>query len=681
MVPFGCGGGGSSSSPTAVPTNASVAVAFIGVPPEGNFRSVSLNISGVRINQTAGASPTSPGWVTIAVPSGVGSGNQQNPGDLAIDLVQNQTMASIFNVAGAPVGAYRTVQVLVDTTLPGTIVPACPSIAANTEGCVNYPMAFSSADSESVIFTLGTPLNLTSNTTTPLLISLAVAILPSGAPVNTGDPYFITVTPTETNVGSFLAAVSGNLTVKGTSTGNASISPLSVSAELTGTNNIIETVPVKKKSAYTLELPAAPSGTSYDIFTSGGGDTFDTAQNLTVVPGQQISDENFAVSGNPVTTFLGTVNDGCTGAGIPGAVLQLLAPAVPTPNPRPTPPAGLCFSNPEQCVVVASASTDQAGFYPLPGTSKNPAPFGQVPTNVSNFAVLVSASGYSSLLSSAYLKSKTNQLCSAGTASMACNFSLTTGYINGTVNLVMDPPPGNSVVVEVFAENHGTNQQVSALSQPVVFKHGVTSQPFTLMVPITGAASSFDLVAVAIDPYLGATSPFPGHEISVLADVPAPGGPCQSVPPIPASPNPTPTPIPLPAMDCVGHGSISGSVQNPDLNTFVEVEKQGVQVLGTLPGLFASENLTNTQYSICVPPDVYQLQRFETAPTAAPLPSSDETPSPTPIPTPVAIGTAQPITVPQPASTSSPCPSSCSNSNTGVAPCPGICNATSASPL
>ncbi len=673
-------------------------MALIGSPPQGNFKSVLLNISGIRINQTADAGPNAPGWVTIAVPSGVGSGNQANPGDLQIDLVQYQTGAKIFNVGGVPVGAYRTVQILVDPTNPGTIVPACQSGVSNTEGCVNYPIQFdtNNPSANSIIFTLGTSLPATTNATVPLLIQLGVDITPSGNPVNTGDSYIVSIVGSEVDAQSFLAAVNGTIKVHGSTTATGHLSPTSVGAELSGTSDIIETVPVKAKGVYTLELPAAPNGTTYDIFTFGGGNTYASMQNVTVVPRQGIT-ENLDVTGTSAANFTGSVVDACVGTGIAGAQLELLAPAINanptpsssitlTPTPRPTPPAtGYCVSNPQQCVVVASTTTDQSGTYPLPGTVLNPALFAQVPINLSNLAVRVSASGYSTLLSSAFLKSNTNQICSGSSANpnTICNFSLTTGYINGTVNLVADPPPGNSVLVEVFAENSGTNQIVSALLQPLVFMHQQTSQAFTLNVPITGAGPNFDLFAVAIDPFLGATAPFPGHDFSVLANVPGPSGNCESIPPIPPSPSPSPTPIAMPAMDCVGHGSITGVAQNPDTGTYIEVEKQGVQILGTAPGLFSSNgsNRNNTDYTLCVPPDDYTIQRFEVAPTPVGEPTIIGTDTPTPIATPVP-GPQQTITVPQPASTSSPCPSSCSNnSDSASGPCPGICTGTAASPL
>lgn len=693
IIPSGCGGGG-GSAPTAAPTNASVAVALIGVPPQGNFKSVSLNISGIRINQTPNAGLTAPGWVTIAVPTGVGSGNQANPGDLQIDLVQNQTGAKMFNVGGVPVGAYRTVQVLVDPTLPGTVVPACQSGVSNTEGCINYPIQFDTTSStvNSVVFTLGTSLNAIANATAPLVIQLAGSI--TSPPVNTGDSYVMRITGNEVDFGSYLASVGGTVTIKGTGATGNRISRLTVAAELSGTSDIVETIPVKAKGAYTLELPAAPTGTSYDIFTFGGSDTYDSVQNISVVPGQGVA-QNFTVTGTTTANFAGTIVDGCKGTALTGAQLELLAPAAnanptpssgtqPTPTPRPTPPAtGYCVSNPQQCVIVGSTGTDQAGNYPLPGTTLNPSFFAQVPTNLSNLAVRVSASGYSTLLSSAFLKSSTNQVCSGSSANpnTICNFSLTTGYINGTVNLVSDPPPGNSVLVEVFAENSGTNEIVAALPIPLTFIHQQTSQPFTLNVPITGAGPNFDLFAVAVDPYLGATSPFPGHNISVLANVPGPSNSCDSIPPIPPSPAPSPTPIAMPAMDCVGHGSITGIVQNPDTGTYVEVEKQGVQILGTTPGLLSSNSPNNTQYTLCVPPDDYTIQRFDAAPTPVGEPTVIGSDTPTPIATPIP-GPSQAITVPQPASTSSPCPSSCSNnSDSASGPCPGICTGTLASPL
>jgi hypothetical protein len=659
IIPSGCGGGGGGSFPTAVPTTGAVAVALVGSPPPGNFRSVLLNIAGIRINQTFDASTSAPGWVKISVPPQAGAGNGQSPGDLQLDLLQTQTGAVVFNVGGAPAGTYQTVQVLIDSNKPGTIVPACQSGASNTEGCTKYPMHFNGF--VPVIFSPQEPISVTNNATSPLVIQLGVSI--TQVPVNSGDPFEVTFTAAEVPAAGFLAQVSGNVTVKG-ATGGSHLIPLTVSAELTGTNNIIETAIVRAKGAYSLELPAAPSGTSYDIFTNGGGGQYTAVQGVTVIPQQAALEENLTVQGASAAGLSGFIGDACTGLGIPGAQLEILAPP-PSATPRPTPPVSLslCLDHPEQCVVVASSTTDQTGNYPLPGNAANPAGLSEVPINQRDLALRISSTGYSTLDSSLLVKTSHNAVCSASPfPQTACNFALTTGLVNGTVNLVTDPPPGNSVVVQVLAENSGTNQLVSALPQPLVFGNHQSSLPFTLNVPITGAGPNFDLFAVAIDPFLGGPAPFPGHDIPVLANLTGPTVGCTAGQVnIPA----------LPLMNCVGHGSITGTVQNPDLGTFVEVEKQGVQILGTPPGLFSSSSPSNNAYSLCVPPDNYALQRFE-APTVVPgVPTS----------TPTAVGNPQNIMVPAPAATSSPCPSTCSNTDTGPEPCPGICTSTNASPL
>src|SRR5690348_18490838 len=91
------------------------------VPPPGNFRSVLLNISAVRINKFANATINQQGWVTIPVPSFSGNGKGSSPGDLQIDMEQTQTGATMFNLGGVPESTYNTVQVVVDPNNPGTI--------------------------------------------------------------------------------------------------------------------------------------------------------------------------------------------------------------------------------------------------------------------------------------------------------------------------------------------------------------------------------------------------------------------------------------------------------------------------------------------------------------------------------------------------------------------------------
>lgn len=602
------------------------------------------------------------------MPSSAGTGNAQNPGDLQIDLMNSQTGAVVFNTAGVEPGTYQTLQVLIDQTNPGTVVPACQTGSANTEGCINYPLtldttAVPNGNLLPIILNLATPLSVAANQTAPIVIQLQIAIVSN--PANVTDPYGATITAQEVNFGTYLATVSGTVTVTGTGS-QFHLSPLLVSAEITGTDDVVESVPIRKAGAYTLELPAAQSGTSYDIFVGGAAVEYKAAQGLTLIPGQFVGGEDFKVTQSNPGKITGTINDACTGLGIPGASIEVLAPAPDLATPRPTPPASFCVTNPDQCVVVAQASADQNGNYPIPGTTKNPNGLSEVPVSQSDLALRISASGYSQVTSSVFIKAlSSNQICSASTSPTICSFSLPTGYLNGTVNLVTAPPPGSSTMVQVFAENSGTNQLVGALTQPLVFLPSQSSLPFTLNVPINAPVNPFDVFAVAIDPYQGGPDPYPGHDIPVLGNQTGPTG-CHDPTILPA----------FDPMNCVGHGSITGTVANPDLGTTVEVEKldpssNAVQILGTSAGLFSANVPRNNAYTLCIPPDSYELQRFE-----APSP---EPGIPTPIPT--AIGSPQNVVVPVPAPTLSPCPSTCSNSSAGAQPCPGFCAGTAAGPL
>ena len=250
-------------------------------------------------------------------------------------------------------------------------------------------------------------------------------------------------------------------------------------------------------------------------------------------------------------------------------------------------------------------------------------------------------------------------------------------------------------MVQVFAENSGTNQIVSALTQPVVFRNQQTSQPFTLNVPITGAGPNFDLFAVAIDPYLGATSTLPRPRYFGARRSPGALGAVRLCPPGRNAATDTTgragahaDALMMPAMDCVGHGSITGTVQNPDSGTTSRwkswIRWQIKKSRSSEPRPDCSLPAIpdgNAQYTLCVPPDNYVLQRFETLPTATPGATMSGTAIATPIPTPTRSAPAQAMMVPQPGATSSPCPSSCSNSDSASGPCPGICTGTSASPL
>ncbi len=628
------------------PTQANMAVAFVGAPPPSvapgipGFRSVLLNISAVRVNPHPNASLSDPRWVTIPVSPGTGNGIGPSPGDLQIDLNNLRTGATLFNTNPIPVGTYSEIQVVVDPNTPGTIIPACQSQNVNQEGCTNYPIVFSTP-SQPVTINLSSPISASKGGLAVLLLQLSLTI--DTVPTAPGGAYGVTVSAATVDPGSFLGLVTGTVHQSGTPA-TAHTSALSVSAELSGTNTVVAKVPVTSGS-FSLELPAFPvAGTTYDLFVSGGGFTVDAVQGITVFAGSANAPIDFGVTATGLGTVSGTISDVCTGAAISGATVQLLAP--------PSGSSADCSTAPQSCVSVATTSTDEAGVYPLPLTRSEPSPFNQVPTVARNLAIEVSASGYETLISSV-TAGASGADCPGSTVKGLCSFPLLTSFITGNVTLSQAPPPGQSVQVQVFAENSGTNQLVSALPATLTFGPGQTTAPFTLNVPVPSAGTTpvFDLFAAAIDPFMGGPDPFPGHTIEVAAAVPGQTSQCQ-----------TTSGVSLGPLDCVGHGSISGTVANPDVGTTLEVLENGVQILGTPAGLFSSApGAPNNQFTLCVPPGLYTLQRFEQSGVSTP-------PSP---------GVFAAVTVPTPSPVSTPCPSTCSSTSDGSL-CPGQCFATQA---
>lgn len=633
-----CGGGGGSSTPQGAPTQATVAIAFIGTAPSGpppfpGFRNVLLNISAVRINANPSQSISGPGWVTIPVPSSASNGKGASGGDLQIDLTQLHTEATMFNLGGVPINTYQQLQVVIDPNNPGTIVPACQGGGAGQEGCTGYPITIANA-SQGITVALNN-FKTSKNATAPLLIQLTASLSPPGF---SNGVYNLEVDPTVADFSSFMGTISGTVTGAG-GTRSLHLRPLTVSAELAGTGTVVESALVRGNT-YTLELPAAPgAGTTYDLYVSGGSSAFNVAPGVTLQPGASIDHQDFTAKGVQLGKITGKIQDACTSLGIPGATVNLLAP---------TDPAVDCSTTPSQCVVVGTASTDQSGIYPLPGNIRNPNTFDEVPVGT-NFGLQlgISATGYNSTIERVELPSPGKENCPNSFDSANCSFSLGTGTLNGTVSLGQAPVPGSSVQVQVFAEISGTNNLVSALAMPLLFQTGNTSAPFSINVPTTGP---FDLFAVAIDPYLGAPDPFTGHTIATLAGVAAPGQCTAST-----------VGSDLGPLECAGHGSITGTVNNPDANTTIQVEDQstGVQILGTAPGLLSSvQGASNNQYALCIPPGNYTLQRFEGA----------------------TGGATQNVAVPTPQATATPCPSTCFSDASGTV-CPGQCVSTFASPF
>src|SRR5262249_54815298 len=142
------------------------------------------------------------------------------------------------------------------------------------------------------------------------------------------------------------------------------------------------------------------------------------------------------------------------------------------------------------------------------------------------------------------------------------------------------------------AEDTGTNNLENTLPAPAVIHAGTLSAPFTLNVPTMITApdgspttGSFDLFASALGQFEGAGNPFPGLTVAVQSGVSGTAVPLSSGTPPGCMPTPNVAPTVALTLGCAGHGSISGLVNGPDTNTFVELEKSGVQLFEASPVL------------------------------------------------------------------------------------------------
>lgn len=667
---------------------AMVEVGFVGVPPP-NFQNVLLNVQSVRLNSKASAGPGNGKWQSIPVPPGIGNAGQS--ADMQIDLNTSQNVPQLFNTANVQNNTYQIAELRLDPNNPGSLIPDCPNSATlgsanNTaDGCINYPIQLATNTNVITVTNTGSggliaPAN---GILTQLILQVSMVI--NSAPTVPGGPYTVTVTLASPPTNPLeMGKVTGSVNVKTGSSGTSTkVRKLAVTAEAIGTNTPIATAPVistgcpnQEKECYTLILPAAGGpaapgfGTLYDLAVAGGTDTYAADRLLPLYPGQSISD-NFTVTGSQTLgNITGTISDNCVkNKAIVGATLQLLIPPDSITSPSPT----FCIDSPDQCVAVASANTDNAGNFPLPGTITIPPEFASVPpapkSNVNGaYAMEISAPGYDPLIVQAKPgSSKNGGTCSTdGTTFTACNLALNTGYITGTIPIT-PPNPGQTTQVQVFAEDTGTNNIESVLPMPVTIRSSDRSVSFTLNVP--PSVPTFDLFATTIDLYQGVTDPYQGHTIAVKSDVTGPTAPtgpggCSTA---------TATFPDDQKIDCVGHGSVTGSVANANLGTSVVLSKGNVAITNILVQNQLPNSTPSNNYSFCAPADIYQVQRLQlptpdpiVTPTAMPSPSLDGPAVPVTIPTPLSAGGASPT--PTPAIN---CPTTCSNPD---GTCPGICN-------
>lgn len=691
--------------------NAFVEVGFVGVPPPG-FQNVLLNVQRIRINPDATAAPDNGRWQGIPVPPGIG-GSGQNA-ELQIDLNTSQNIPQLFNTAGVRPDTYKIAELILDPGNPGTLIPNCPTgtpLGRTTDGCINYPIQLAAGTSV-ISVTDTSPGGLIApkgGIVTPLVLQVTMKI--NQAPTAPGGAYTVTVT-LATLPKTVLGTIAGSVTVSGPGSGTApttKVRSLAVTAQAIGTNTPIATALVQNNK-YTLVLPAAGGnnasesgfGTLYDLAVAGGYDTYSADRLVPLYPGGLIKGEDFTVTGSQTLgSISGTISDNCVaGKVISGATLQLLIPPQSAPSPLPTPAADYCISNPAQCVTVATATTDNTGSFPMPGTLTVPAEFDNVPMRTKDhpYAMEITAPGYDPLIVEAIPGSGTKAgtcecpasatppyPCTASTIFTACNLALNTGYLSGSVPII-PPISGQTTLVQVFAEDHGTNTIESALPAPVtVTSSNSGSVPFTLNVPTSSSVpGGFDLFATTIDFYQGVVDPYQGHTIAVLSDVPAPPGP------------PTPHACSTASadfgqsIDCIGHGSVTGSVANPNLGTSVVLSKEDlvsgdfVQIASALVQNQAPNSSPSNNYAFCAPADTYWLQTVQ-----MPVPEPSVTPSVAPTPEPTGAPTVS-VTIPPPplingptptasggpTPTASPtptikCPTTCQNPDGS---CPGICS-------
>ena len=412
-----------------------------------------------------------------------------------------------------------------------------------------------------------------------------------------------------------------------------------MTAEAIGTNTPIATAPVQN-GKFNLALPAAGGptgiygfGTLYDLALAGGGDTYGAERLLPLYPGQPLSQDFTPKGSQTLGNITGTITDNCVATKpIVGATLQLLIP----PNSVTVTPRQ--HRQPSVLSTPNNASLSRRRIPTTPATSRcrvhhDPA---AVPKRSGcyrkkrAYAMEISAPGYDSLfvqaIPSAGKKRWHLHHQPAGTTFTTCDLALNTGYISGTIPII-PPNPGQTTLVQVFAEDHGTNNIESALPMPISrheLEVGTCPGPpsyscvsFTLNVPTSDTVpQGFDLFATTIDLYQGVTDPYQGHTIAVLADVAAPAPPSA-----PGICNTTTTAnFPLDqTIDCVGHGSVTAvQVVSPTptsaprwLSNKTRCRGDNVQITNALVQNQSPNCSPSNSYAFCVPADIYQLQRVQ----------------------------------------------------------------------
>jgi hypothetical protein len=534
--------------------------------------------------------------------------------ELQMDLMPLQNLPVFFNAASVTAQTYGQIELVLNSTTPANVVPLCPQSAPAGEGCISY-MATVPDTSPRAQFTQA--YNVTAGIVQPLVTNIAVSV----GPTPTADPNnaSVSLTPTLTPQGNVLP--NSNVTfspalavVTGVVTNFSS--QTTVTAELSGTAQLVSSNTLMGNGTFSLSLPArpAPDATLYDFYVSGNGAYVVKSRVPVCSPGTGtcVSNNDLGTLVVPSSSFgsiTGTIADGCNGTAIEAATLKLLVPDTTAVNAAPTcdltgePPA-----IPSNCVVVATAATDDLGHYPLPNT-----PFTQVPVSpppgVPYYDLQINGLGDNTTIQQV---AAGTLFCPGSRFSNSCSFNLEHGFMTGTTELSGSNGTGNRLNALVMAEDAGTDHIENVGLSTIA--GGATSGPFTMAVPDAAPSSNaigvtnLDVFATVQDLFQGSPQKNSGQLIGTAASVGAPPSDCSTIA-IPA----------LSAMDCVGLGSVSGSTTTADPNTTsVRLSKDGVQIMETEPN---SVGVTpNNVYNFCAPFDLYELTRYEGA--VAQLPST-----------------------------------------------------------
>jgi hypothetical protein len=629
-----------------------------GPPVASEYQRVTLNVQSVRITPSTDLtlSDFDPSWVTIPAPAGIASNiftqyltTSLNFGFtgtlltaptniLQLDLMPLQNLPFFFNAVGIPANTYEQVELVLNSTPPGSVVPLCPPSAPAGEGCVTYQSVLVPGATLRALFTSG--FIVQAGSVEPLVVNIAMTVgLRAGA-----DPSSVSVAinPAISSPGNLsssgitinpaLGAVIGTVT-------NFDLSTTVVTAEYAGTDQVVASGKLQPNGTFLLALPAAatPNSTLYDFYVSGSGSyvvrshVAVSSQGTAPSPPPPTDLGTLAVPGSALSSLSGTIADACSGIAVEGAILKLMVPdttaagSATTCDPTGEPPA-----IPSNCVTVATAATDDQGHYPLQGT-----PFTNVPVSpppgVPYYNLAISAAGFNTALPQV----APGLACATSRFPNSCSFTLDHGYLTSAMQI--SGPTGSRINAMVMAEDSGTNN-IENLTLAAI-PGGSASAPFTISVPDAAPSSesipvsNYDLFASVQNLFQTQPQPNSGQLIGTVASVGSPPADCTTLG-IPA----------LSPMDCAGLASVYGSVEtaNPS-TTSVGLSKDGVQIMRTEPNSIGVAPNGNV-YNFCAPSDSYELTHYENG----------------------VAQSSEPISLAKPVTIGAPCASICQGSPKGT---------------